>query len=72
MLVLNIFLITIFFAIILFLMCIPGFFLKKPEGEEQDFIVDKEKVKSDNVIKVLKTKPANYSRFFLYFRISIN
>ena len=42
------------FAIILFLMCIPGFFLKKPEDEEQDFIVDKDKVKSDSVMKVLK------------------
>ena len=42
------------FAIILFLMCIPGFFLKKPEGEEQDFIVDKDEVKSDSVMKVLK------------------
>ena len=42
------------FAIILFLMCIPGFFLKKPEIEKQDFIVDKDEVKSDSVMKVLK------------------
>ena len=42
------------FAIILFIMCIPGFFLKKPEGEEKVVVSDDESNKSDSVIKVLK------------------
>ncbi len=42
------------FAIILFIMCIPGFFLKKPESEEQEVDLEKEIVKSDSVTKVLK------------------
>ena len=39
------------FAIILFLMCIPGLFLKKPEGQIEDAILKKEPEKSDSVIK---------------------
>ena len=42
------------FAIILFLMCIPGLFLKKPEGITEDATLKKEPEKSDSVIKVLK------------------
>ncbi len=42
------------FAIILFAMCIPGLFLKKPESEKIDANLVKEPEKSDNVIKVLK------------------
>ena len=42
------------FAIILFLMCIPGLFLKKPEGQTEDAALKKEPEKSDSVIKVLK------------------
>ena len=42
------------FAIILFIMCIPGLFLKKPESEKLDANLVKEPEKSDSVIKVLK------------------
>ena len=42
------------FAIILFIMCIPGLFLKKPESEKIDAYLVKEPEKSDSVIKVLK------------------
>ena len=42
------------FAIILFIMCIPGLFLKKPESEKADANLVKEPEKSDSVIKVLK------------------
>ena len=42
------------FAIILFLMCIPGFFLKKPEGQNENIDLKQETEKNDNVIKVLK------------------
>ena len=42
------------FAIILFIMCIPGLFLKKPEGQNEDVTLKKEPEKSDSVIKVLK------------------
>ena len=42
------------FAIILFIMCIPGLFLKKPESEKIDANLVKEPEKSDSVIKVLK------------------
>ena len=42
------------FAIILFIMCIPGLFLKKPENEKIDTNLVKEPEKSDSVIKVLK------------------
>ena len=41
-------------SIILFIMCIPGLFLKKPENEKVDVNLVKEPVKSDSVIKVLK------------------
>ncbi len=40
------------FAIILFIMCIPGFFLKKPENKNPK--INLEKTKSDSVIQVLK------------------
>ncbi len=42
------------FAVILFLMCIPGFFLKKPESDTQNDNLKIQKEKPDNVIKVLK------------------
>ena len=42
------------FSIILFIMCIPGLFLKKPERQNEDLVLKKEPEKSDNVIKVLK------------------
>ena len=42
------------FAIILFIMCIPGLFLKKPESQNEDATLIKEPEKSDSVIKVLK------------------
>ena len=42
------------FAIILFIMCIPGLFLKKPEGQNENVNLKKEPEKSDNVITVLK------------------
>ncbi len=42
------------FAIILFIMCIPGLFLKKPDGQNEDVTLKKEPEKSDSVIKVLK------------------
>ena len=42
------------FAIILFIMCIPGLFLKKPEGQNENVYLKKEPEKSDNVITVLK------------------
>ena len=42
------------FAIILFIMCIPGLFLKKPENEKIDANLVKDPEKSDSVIKVLK------------------
>ena len=42
------------FAIILFIMCIPGFFLKKPEGEKEHNNLVTEPIKNDSVIKVLK------------------
>ena len=42
------------FAIILFIMCIPGLFLKKPEGQNENVELKKEPEKSDNVITVLK------------------
>ena len=42
------------FAIILFIMCIPGLFLKKPEGQNENVDLQKEPEKSDNVITVLK------------------
>ena len=42
------------FAIILFIMCIPGLFLKKPEGQNENVDLKKEPEKSDNVITVLK------------------
>ena len=42
------------FAIILFIMCIPGLFLKKPEGQKENVDLKKEPEKSDNVITVLK------------------
>ena len=42
------------FAIILFIMCIPGLFLKKPESEKIDANLVKEPEKSDSVIKVLR------------------
>ena len=42
------------FAIILFIMCIPGLFLKKPESQKEDTSIKKEPEKNDNVIQVLK------------------
>ena len=42
------------FAIILFVMCIPGFFLKKPESQKEEYSLNIEPEKSDSVIKVLK------------------
>ena len=42
------------FAIILFTMCIPGFFLKKPEGDKENISFEKENKTNDSVIKVLK------------------
>ena len=42
------------FAIILFIMCIPGLFLKKPEVQNENLDLKKEPQKSDNVITVLK------------------
>jgi len=42
------------FAIILFIMCIPGLFLKKPEGKNENVNLKKEPEKSDSVITVLK------------------
>ena len=42
------------FAIILFIMCIPGFFLKKPEGDKENISFEKENKTNDSVIKVLK------------------
>ena len=42
------------FAIILFIMCIPGFFLKKPEGDKENINFEKENKTNDSVIKVLK------------------
>ena len=42
------------FAIILFIMCIPGLLLKKPEGQNENVDLKKEPEKSDNVITVLK------------------
>ena len=42
------------FAIILFILCIPGLFLKKPEGQNENVDLKKEPEKSDNVITVLK------------------
>ena len=42
------------FAVILFLMCIPGFFLKRPESDTQNDNLKIQKEKPDNVIKVLK------------------
>ena len=42
------------FAVILFLMCIPGFFLKKPESDTQNDNLKIQKERPDNVIKVLK------------------
>ena len=42
------------FAIIIFIMCIPGLFLKKPEGQNENVDLKKEPEKSDNVITVLK------------------
>ena len=42
------------FAIILFIMCIPGLFLKKPEVQTEDATLKKDPEKSDSVIKVLK------------------
>ena len=42
------------FAIILFIMCIPGLFLKKPEGQNENVDLKKEPEKSDSVITVLK------------------
>ena len=42
------------FAIILFIMCIPGLFLKKPEGQNENVNLKKKPEESDNVITVLK------------------
>ena len=42
------------FAIILFIMCIPGLFLKKPESQKEENSLNIEPEKSDSVIKVLK------------------
>ncbi len=42
------------FAIILFVMCIPGLFLKKPESQNEEKSLNIEPEKSDSVIKVLK------------------
>ena len=42
------------FAIILFVMCIPGLFLKKPESQKEENSLNIEPEKSDSVIKVLK------------------
>ena len=42
------------FAIILVTMCIPGLFLKKPEGQNKNVDLKKEPEKSDSVITVLK------------------
>ena len=42
------------FAVILFLMCIPGFFLKKPESENTNTNQSKQIEKNDDVYKVLK------------------
>ncbi len=42
------------FAIILFIMCIPGLFLKKPGGQNENVDLKKEPEKSDDVITVLK------------------
>ena len=42
------------FAIILFVMCIPGLFLKKPESQNEEKSLKIEPEKSDSVIKVLK------------------
>ena len=42
------------FAIILFVMCIPGLFLKKPESEKKELNLEKKPEKSESVIKVLK------------------
>ena len=42
------------FAIILFVMCIPGLFLKKPESQKEEKSLNIEPEKSDSVIKVLK------------------
>ena len=42
------------FAIILFLMCIPGLFLKKPESQKEEKSLNIEPEKSDSVLKVLK------------------
>ena len=42
------------FAIILFVMCIPGFFLKKPESQKEEYSLNKEPEKSESVVKVLK------------------
>ncbi len=42
------------FAIILFVMCIPGFFLKKPESQKEEYSLNKETEKSESVVKVLK------------------
>ena len=42
------------FAIILFVMCIPGLFLKKPESQNEEKSLNIEPEKSESVIKVLK------------------
>ncbi len=42
------------FAIILFIMCIPGLFLKKPESQKEEKSLNIEPEKSDSVVKVLK------------------
>ena len=42
------------FSIILFIMCIPGFFLKKPFNKNKNIILKKEEKTTDTVTKVLK------------------
>ena len=42
------------FAIILFIMCIPGLFLKKPEGDKENLDLETDNKTSDSVFKVLK------------------
>ena len=55
------------FAIILFIMCIPGLFLKKPEGQNENVDLKKEPEKSDNVITVLKESFAHKGFRLLVF-----
>ncbi|MBH90731.1 MAG: MFS transporter [Candidatus Marinimicrobia bacterium] len=42
------------FAIILFIMCIPGLFLKKPEGDKENLDLETDNKTNDSVFKVLK------------------